>query len=164
MADTLLVSIPIGKLSLIGLAQANYCHVRAIDVSIPIGKLSLIGRGHRSGLRPSGRVSIPIGKLSLIGLRHLPRHPRHAQRVSIPIGKLSLIGRAEIEVWAVAEGIRRFNSHWEVESHWTHLRKRWSCGGMSSFNSHWEVESHWTTTSQLRLASPRSLFQFPLGS
>ena len=45
------------------------------NVSIPIGKLSLIGRTTTSGveLRNAG-VSIPIGKLSLIGPRRAGHH------------------------------------------------------------------------------------------
>ena len=42
-----------------------------------------------------------------------------AYLVSIPIGKLSLIGHQVTE--AHGGNPYRFNSHWEVESHWTLL-------------------------------------------
>ena len=63
--------------------------------------------------------------------------------VSIPIGKLSLIGLGTLMVvlTRVSSG---FNSHWEVESHWTPSLRPQHCFRHSSFNSHWEVESHWT--------------------
>ena len=37
-----------------------------------------------------------------------------------------------------------FNSHWEVESHWTRTETQWIPPASLRFNSHWEVESHWT--------------------
>ena len=71
----------------------KHSHRVGHGVSIPIGKLSLIGPGRAIRPRRSrGRVSIPIGKLSLIGQRICHLRPGRGGGVSIPIGKLSLIG------------------------------------------------------------------------
>ena len=62
------VSIPIGKLSLIGPPVLEEQNLAPRVVSIPIGKLSLIGRPAAADRGAAPRhVSIPIGKLSLIG-------------------------------------------------------------------------------------------------
>ena len=56
------VSIPIGKLSLIGLVIASCLHYSAMIVSIPIGKLSLIGPLLASIVeRPKEGFQFPLG-------------------------------------------------------------------------------------------------------
>ena len=117
-----------------------------LSVSIPIGKLSLIGPDSAEPVpSPSGRFN-SHWEVESHWTRPLRRAHPALRTVSIPIGKLSLIGHL-----AGSHPGRRhgsFNSHWEVESHWTrggrHLDVRFDLG----FNSHWEVESHWTWRSR----------------
>ena len=56
-------------------------------VSIPIGKLSLIGRGScQAGIPETAQVSIPIGKLSLIGLDLPLGFGAQLQEFQFPLG------------------------------------------------------------------------------